>query len=307
MLTTMIFCAIEGSDCFDIVSKWQTLIKSHPTELSFVMFLVFFHSVAFTFELCDCSGTFRKHKIFHATRNTPTFYKMLPQVIFNQVFVLFPLMLLWTRLGLTYDAARDAPSGSFPLMLSFLSCATIAPLIHEVLFYVPHRFVLHSHWGFSYLKHSLHHSSRAHSAISAMYMAPIDFTLECALPYLVPLAVLTRFSLITRTHAVLMLPVGALGGLYEHSGYNFFPAVDFLDTRTHGLHHAFHNCSFANGFGSTNVLDHFLKTACNNLIPAAAVRVAWSTASANLKLSPAPNSSNLPHAHSVKTLSSKPT
>lgn len=270
------------------ISTWHILIMSRPTILSFIMFLVFFHSVAFMFEFFDRTGTFRDYKIFQPTPNTPSYRKMLPQVFFNQVFVMFPLMLLWTRLGLSYDPSRDAPPGILSLALSYLSCATIAPLIHEVLFYVPHRFVLHSHWGFKYLKHWLHHSSRAHSAISAMYMAPVDFTLECVLPYLVPLAVLTRFSLLTRTHAVIMLPIGALGGLYEHSGYNFFPAVDFLDTRTHGLHHAFHNCSFADGFGSTNLLDPFLKTACNNMIPSAAVRAAWSAVSAKLKQASTP-------------------
>lgn len=267
----------------EIVVTWQTLIFTCPTILSFALFFILFHTVALTFEIFDRLQVLHSYKIFHATQTTPSYRKMLPQVVFNQLFVMFPTMLLWTRLGLTYNKSRDAPPGIIPQVLSYLSCATLAPFIHEVLFYVPHRFLLHSHWGFKHLNHALHHSSRAHSAISAMYMAPIDFFLECVLPYVVPLTTLTRMSILPRTHAVLMLPIGALGGLYEHSGYNFIPMIDSLDTRTHGLHHANYNCSFADGFGSTNILDPFLGTACNNMVPAATLRTVWTCLKAYLK------------------------
>lgn len=64
---------------------------------------------------------------------------------------------------------------------------------------------------------------------------------------------------------MLLLALGALGGLYEHSGYNFWPFVWSLDTRIHGLHHVYYSCSFADGVGAPALLDSALRTACGSV------------------------------------------
>lgn len=251
-----------------LVSKWQAVIFTQPVMLSWLLFMTVFHTAGLIFEVLDRRQKFPKHKQFHGLATTPNYANMLPTVLFNQVFLLLPLMKLFTEGGLAFTAGFDAKAGWVGQAKSYVACMTIAPLIHEVMFYTAHRYLLHSRWGFTRLNHALHHTSRAHSAISAMYMSATDFVLEVVLPYLLPLAALTRMEMVTRTHAVLMLPVGTLGGLYEHSGYNFFPMLGVLDTRTHGLHHTHHTCSFADGFGSTNLLDHLFQTSCSNYFPA---------------------------------------
>lgn len=257
---------------------WRTLTYSHPTILSWVMFMVIFHSVAFTFEIFDRRRILSKYKIFHGSLTTPSYKKMLPTVLINQVCLLLPLMQLSTQFKVSFVEEREATSTICGQLLSFIACVTIAPFIHEIVFYTAHRYLLHSSWGYMRLNHALHHSSKTHSAISAMFMSPVDFLFEVVMPYLVPLAILTRFRLLTRTHAVCMLPIGTLGGLYEHSGYNFWPMFSFLDTRTHGMHHTFHNCSFADGFGSQNLFDSFFGTACSNYVQGAAMRAAVNAA-----------------------------
>ena len=103
-------------------------------------------------------------------------------------------------------------------------------------------------------------------------MSGPDFFLEIVVPYLVPLSVLSRYNLCNTATCIAILPVGAFGGLYEHSGYNFFEGIAALDTKVHAMHHRFYNCSFADGVGAPSVLDAMMGTACTGGPPIKAIR-----------------------------------
>lgn len=105
-----------------------------------------------------------------------------------------------------------------------------------------------------------------------MYMSAPDFLLEIVIPYLVPLIVLSKTNLCNTPTCIAILPLGAFGGLYEHSGYNFFEGIAALDTTVHGLHHRFYNCSFADGVGAPSILDTAMGTSCNAGPPAKVFR-----------------------------------
>lgn len=246
-----------------LLSLYASALHSNPVLLSWVLFMLLFHAMGLLFQYLDTSRRLANHKQFNPLPTSPLYGDMLPLVLFNQVFLLFPVMQLCRYANLIMTPIVDAPSTYGHALRSFLLLSTVAPFLHEILFYTAHRFVLHSRWGFSALNHRLHHSSRAHCSISAMYMTPADFFLEVIVPYILPLILLSHgLHGLPRSHAVWMLPIGALGGLYEHSGYNFFRGVRGLDTSVHGRHHTMHGCSFSDGFGSPSVLDHWLLTAC---------------------------------------------
>jgi len=69
---------------------------------------------------------------------------------------------------------------------------------------------------------------------------------------------------------VFAVAMGAFGGLYEHSGYDFSLALSgrgiaaklapLLSSRAHAEHHARGNVSFSDGFGSSSLCDTFLRT-----------------------------------------------
>jgi hypothetical protein len=117
-------------------------------------------------------------------------------------------------------------------------------------------------------------------------MSSSDFLLEIVLPYLVPLVLVGGGGTDIRFH-FLVAGFGAMGGVYEHSGYDlavpwrssiraskesasalgpyFSLAVlklwtAIFDNRAHGEHHAHANVSFADGFGSPGLCDTLLKT-----------------------------------------------
>jgi sterol desaturase/sphingolipid hydroxylase (fatty acid hydroxylase superfamily) len=240
-------------------------LQTEPALLSWLLFMLAFHAACYGFELCDSRGYFFKHKHFRGTPESPSYAAMLPTVLRNQAFCLLPSMIIFSRLGLMVPS-RPVSSSPQNILASFvLSAAT-----HEVLFYLGHRFVLHTPWGYVKFNHSLHHSSPTNSAISSMYMAPIDFLLEIVLPYIGALWLSVAAGVCSPGFAVATLPLGSLGGLYEHSGYNFLRGVPGLDTALHANHHTHRDCSFADGVGAPSLLDPWLGTACGG--PGAAVR-----------------------------------
>lgn len=235
--------------------------------------MLVFHVFSFLFQVLDHANLLQTYKIYPPTEHTPTYRQMLPRVLFNQIFLLLPACLLCHRLNLSFPDPsipfQPSHHQSSPTVLtSLLIMFIVPPLLHEFAFYVAHRFILHHPWGFSRFNHALHHATKAHSALSAMYMSPSDFLLEIILPYLLPLIVVSRLNLMRQPHIICMLPLGALGGLYEHSGYNFFGKhIPFLDTRVHGLHHLHYTCSFADGVGAPSIFDSTFHTVCASLGP----------------------------------------
>ncbi|CAI6089622.1 unnamed protein product [Clonostachys chloroleuca] len=153
---------------------------------------------------------------------------------------------------------------------------------HDVVQYITHRFLLHQPNVFLMraLRHSVHHSTGATKAISACYMSAPDFFLEIVLPYLVPLALVGGGGSGITFHS-LVAGLGAIGGLYEHSGYDLSVnlraggkanrdgseqallstiASKFLDNRSHAQHHVRGNVSFSDGFGSPGISDTIFGT-----------------------------------------------
>jgi sterol desaturase/sphingolipid hydroxylase (fatty acid hydroxylase superfamily) len=151
---------------------------------------------------------------------------------------------------------------------------------HDVVQYIAHRYVLHRPRFLRPLNHRLHHSTGASQAISACYMSAADFFLEIVLPYLVPLVLVGGGGADPVFHC-LIAGLGAFGGLYEHSGYDFavpFRKTQFfanwprlsnrialaLTSQAHGEHHRCHNVSFSDGFGSPGLCDTLFRTRWDN-------------------------------------------
>ncbi len=111
---------------------------------------------------------------------------------------------------------------------------------------------------------------------SACYQSAADFFFEIVLPYLLPLALVGGGGADVAFHTVIPA-LGALGGLYEHSGYDFGLAFRnrratgwrgrldaVLDRMTssiaHGCHHTRGNVSFSDGFGSPGLCNTIFLT-----------------------------------------------
>ncbi|KAJ5131929.1 hypothetical protein N7448_006087 [Penicillium atrosanguineum] len=164
---------------------------------------------------------------------------------------------------------------------------------HDVVQYLTHRYLLHSSNKkmMRLLRHSVHHTTTASRGISACYMSSGDFFLEIILPYLVPLILVGGGGVDIRFH-YLVAGLGSMGGVYEHSGYDFGVLLQslgeqsnsmdkakdsklhvplsltwilggILDNRSHGEHHAQANVSFADGFGSPGICDTLFGTRFN--------------------------------------------
>mmetsp|Transcript_1647 Transcript_1647/g.3501 ORF Transcript_1647/g.3501 Transcript_1647/m.3501 type:complete len:291 (+) Transcript_1647:446-1318(+) len=241
-------------------------IRVPVVVLAWISFFATFHVVALCFTLIDVgrfisaevSSSLSVHKV--CRRGMKAYSDMLPLVIFNQVFVMLPSMLIFTWLGLGFvrpEETADAHSlfWRLPLILAWMS------LGHDIVFYVFHRFILHTTWGLRIFRHDIHHSTKASVALSALYMHPLDFLLEVVAPFLIPFAFVSHLS--SDSFTIVLAGIGAIGGAYEHSGYNFWPQITPLDTSLHIAHHLQWNCSFSDGVGSTNVMDKLCGTAAD--------------------------------------------
>lgn len=243
----------------------------HWLPLSVATFLVMmavYHGFGFLFELADRNGWVKAAKVRNVDRLT--YGEMLPRVLANQVFVLLPAMvfLQWSRLAFV-GAPHLSP-------LRFILSMIAMGIGHDIVQYIAHRGILHQPKLMKTLGHAIHHSTGASKSISACYMSAADFFLEIALPYLIPL-VLVGGGGTDVFFQFLVAGLGAFGGLYEHSGYDF--AVPFRETRlfksvpllgrvianlvsshAHGEHHRRFNVSFSDGFGSPGICDTIFST-----------------------------------------------
>ncbi len=228
--------------------------------------MIVFHAIGFGFEWCDRTRALGRFKV--RRRDRLSYVQFLPRVLFNQVFVLLPAMWLLQVLGLAFVGAAKIGLG-----FAILSLALIA-IGHDIVQYATHRFILHSR-RFRRL-HALHHSTGASKSISACYMGATDFFLTIVCPYLVPLVAIgggtadPRFQLLAAS-------LGAIGGLYEHSGYDFAEGLkrgapsrwkalvsllpaSLISSHAHGEHHRRACVSFSDGFGSPGLCDALFRT-----------------------------------------------
>lgn len=180
---------------------------------SWTLFMACYHVACALFEHLDRTQKLQQYKQFRWKKGLPTYRDMLPRVLANQTLIMLPCMIAVWPLTNSYSGKQPSTP------TSLLALAALAPLLHELPFYALHRWVLHSPHGVPRLGHSLHHNAKAHSAVSAMYMYAFDYVLQIVVPYVIPLLVLRATRMLTASHAVALLPLGSLGGLYEHSGY----------------------------------------------------------------------------------------
>jgi sterol desaturase/sphingolipid hydroxylase (fatty acid hydroxylase superfamily) len=172
----------------------------------------------------------------------------------------------------------------------FLLSLPVMAIGHDIVQYLTHYYLLHnpSIRLMRTFGHGLHHTTTASRGISACYMSCADFFLEIVLPYLVPLALIGGGGSDHIFH-FLVAGAGAIGGVYEHSGYDlailFRSAASssldpklssslvtpifqsllqaictLVDNRAHGEHHSRGNVSFSDGFGSPGLCDTLFGT-----------------------------------------------
>ncbi|MGD0634349.1 MAG: sterol desaturase family protein [Beijerinckiaceae bacterium] len=233
-----------------------------------VVQMVIYHGVSYFFESCDRTGRLRRFKVREADRKT--YWQLMPRVLFNQVFILLPCMVLVQVLGLAFVGTPHIGALRFVLSMMALMIA------HDVVQYVAHRHLLHRGRFVRLLKHSVHHSTGASKAISACYMSGPDFFLEITLPYLLPLVLIGGGGSDFVFHSVIA-GLGAVGGIYEHSGYDFSVLLPksaiaarmprfvttlaaMITSHAHGQHHVKGNVSFSDGFGSPGICDSMFGT-----------------------------------------------
>ncbi|QAY96447.1 fatty acid hydroxylase [Methylovirgula ligni] len=236
--------------------------------LTWIVVMVVFHGFGYVFEICDRAGLFKSSKVRRS--DTLTYAQLLPRALFNQVFVLLPAMVLVQWLGWAFTGTAHLGIWRFIALLAGMAIG------HDIVQYVTHRYLLHDPRLMRILGHSVHHTTGASKAISALYMAPADFFLEIVLPYLLPLVVLGGGGGDILFH-LLVAGLGAFGGLYEHSGYdfaeplrrsNFYKSVPWLGavvetlttSKAHGQHHTRGMVSFSDGFGSPGLCDTVFAT-----------------------------------------------
>ena len=235
--------------------------------LAWAVQMAVFHGVGLFFEWSDRTGMLASFKVRDSDRLG--YFELLPRVFFNQIFVLLPVMVAFQYTGLAFTGAPHLS------VCYFLVGIALMGIGHDIVQYVFHRFLLHRPGFFRKLGHNVHHATGASKAISACYMSPADFFLEIALPFLVPLALIGAGADVLFHLTVASL--GAIGGLYEHSGYDFairLPTLSrsgsrmqplawlsrLVTSKAHGEHHRRSNVSFSDGFGSPGICDTIFKT-----------------------------------------------
>lgn len=233
--------------------------------LAFFAQMAAYHGVGLLFEWSDRTGRLRACKVRDVDRLS--YRQLLPRVLANQFFILLPAMLAVQYAGLAFVGAPHMG------LWHFLAALVLMGVGHDIVQYVAHRFILHRPGLIRTLGHSLHHSTGASKGVSACYMSSADFFLEIVLPYLIPL-ILVGAGADVAFH-VIVASLGAVGGLYEHSGYDFALALPrakgiwrrpigwiaaAATSKAHGEHHRRGNVSFSDGFGSPGICDAIFST-----------------------------------------------
>jgi len=256
-----LFAVLEDERKVDVLEKIPLSILVWAAQMAV------FHAVGLFFLCCDRLGWLSRYKV--RRREPLTYREMLPRVLFNQIFILLPAMVALQYTGLAFIGVSHIS------IAHFVTAMLIMAIGHDIVQYVFHRFVLHRPNLIRRLGHSIHHSTGASISISACYMSPVDFFLEIALPYVIPLSLVSAGA--DRGFHILIASLGAIGGLYEHSGYDFaarLPKADngklhlrplvwlrtIVSSQAHGEHHRRSNVSFSDGFGSPGICDTVFKT-----------------------------------------------
>ena len=231
--------------------------------------MVAFHGLGYAFEYSDRHKLLRRFKVRDIDRKS--YRQLLPRVLSNQVFILLPCMVALQAMGLAFTGQPQ----HLPLW-RFVGSLIVMGIGHDVVQYATHRYLLHRPSLMRTLRHSVHHSTGASKGISACFMSGPDFFLEIVLPYLLPLALIGGGGSDILFHTMIA-GLGAFGGVYEHSGYDFAAVLpkakiaermprfvtaigSLITSHAHGEHHAKGNVSFSDGFGSPGMCDSMFGT-----------------------------------------------
>jgi hypothetical protein len=223
----------------------------NPAVLLWFVHFITWHVGARTFQYLDENKLFQNYKFTNT--DTLTYYDILPICIRNQICILLPVLLSLDHLQLLFII--PCPSW-YEFFSAFITCSVIFGIIHDVLFYIGHRF-LHTPWGFRILDHKTHHATKASIAASAIYMSPPDFIVEVVIPFIGLGFFIHSFYMEV---LIILIVLGGWGSMIEHSGYNFFPNIKFLDCRPHANHHLHLHQSFSEGLGSPGIMDQIFHT-----------------------------------------------
>ena len=211
--------------------------------------MVVYHGVALGFEALDATGRLARFRTRPPERRG--YLALLPLVLVNQCLVLLPCMVALEWAGLAYVGVPQLQPWWFAAALLLMAVG------HDVVQYAGH-VPQHRLSRLRFLGHRIHHSTVASRAVSACYMSPPDFVFQILLPYLVPLVLIGGGGADMLFHVVTVC-FGAIGGLYEHSGYDFSTSLrgrfgralaPFASSHAHAQHHRHSDVSFSDGFGS---------------------------------------------------------
>ena len=229
--------------------------------------MLVFHSLGLGFAWCDATGAFKRFNLRRVDRLS--YAHILRRVLANQIFILLPAMLLCQYAGLAFVGTPHLS------VLMFIGGMLLMGVGHDIVQYATHRWLLHDP-RLRWLGHSLHHATGASKSISALYMSSGDFILNIVLPYLLPLILIGGGGSDVLFH-MLTMALGVVGGLYEHSGYDFgiirqdrptswsgrllaLIPLSLISSHAHGQHHRRSSVSFSDGFGSPGLCDTLFGT-----------------------------------------------
>ena len=116
----------------------------------------------------------------------PTFNQFWKTVLFNQFFITVPFLCLVEFIWMNKKQQFVENDGKNIFELFLYAVNDIAQLfimiqIEEVIFYVIHRFILHSSWGYKYIHH-IHHQFKIPNPFASIYAHPIEHILQNLLP-----------------------------------------------------------------------------------------------------------------------------
>jgi len=200
---------------------------------------------------------YQADRVYHLndSKINPPVWKMVPLVLFNQIFIFLPgfYALQWLcdhvdgfpwKLGVRVDRV-------LPSLPEMVITFTIAVVLEEFCFYYSHR-LLHHPRLYKHI-HKIHHAYNSPHACASLYAHPLEALLGNLIAMNIPLFV-CRFHLLTFYIAVW---AGWMSSLIGHCGYDFpllslfIPKHDF-----HDLHHA----TSKGNYGTAGWLDRWLGT-----------------------------------------------
>lgn len=214
-----------------------------------------FNIGGFIFFFIDKYDLLSSYKIANKNEYNISYIDILKRSNINLLVGLLPMMWWVNYMGwVNFDGNSD-----FSHSLISMLCMTEG---HDIVQYIIHRWILHNKHLYKVIGHNIHHTIIADISISSLYNSLGDFILLNGIPYILPLIMIgCNNSVIVNC---LILSLGMLGGLYEHSGYDLsrlnIYGCSILENRYHYKHHIYLKYNYSNGFGSPGVIDYIFGT-----------------------------------------------